>query len=107
MRIRFGRPRYGVVIGTARRTEQDEARDAESWPPSPPGRALLRCTSRVELFVLAVQKRQRSQSDTWRTLTQQQGLSDDQAIAVMLRLTRDCEPAAPGSPPVLPRQARS
>ena len=35
--------------------------------------------------------------DTWRTLTREQGLSDDQAIAVMLRLTRDCEPAAPAA----------
>ena len=32
--------------------------------------------------------------DTWRTLTQEQGLSDDQAIALMLRLTCDCNPAA-------------
>jgi len=45
--------------------------------------------------------------DTWRTLTQEQGLSDDQAIAVMLRLTHDCNPAAPDSPRVAPRQARS
>ena len=45
--------------------------------------------------------------DTWRTLTQEQGLSDDQAIAVMLRLTHDCNPAAPDSPRVGPRQARS
>ena len=45
--------------------------------------------------------------DTWRTLTQEQGLSDDQAIAVMLRLTRDCNPAAPDSPRVAPRQTRS
>jgi AcrR family transcriptional regulator len=33
--------------------------------------------------------------DTWRTLTQEQGLSDDQAIALMLRLTRDCNPGNP------------
>jgi hypothetical protein len=45
--------------------------------------------------------------DTWRTLAQEQGLSDDQAIAVMLRLTHDRDPAAPDSPPVAPRQARS
>lgn len=30
--------------------------------------------------------------DTWRTLIQVQGLSDDQAIAMMLQLTRYCNP---------------
>ena len=45
--------------------------------------------------------------DTWRTLTQEQGLSNDQAIAVTLRLTRDCKPAAADSPRVAPRQTRS
>lgn len=30
--------------------------------------------------------------DTWRTLIQVQGLSDDQAIAMMLQLTRHCNP---------------
>ena len=45
--------------------------------------------------------------DTWRTLTQEQGLSEDQAIAVALRLTRDCNPADPDSPRVAPRQTRS
>lgn len=45
--------------------------------------------------------------DTWRTLTQEQGLSDEQAAAVMLRLTCDCNPTAPDSPRVVPRQTRS
>lgn len=45
--------------------------------------------------------------DTWRTLAREQGLSDDQAIAVMLRLAHDCNPAAPDSPRVAPRQNRS
>jgi AcrR family transcriptional regulator len=44
--------------------------------------------------------------DTWRTLTQEQGLSDDQAIAVMLRLTRDCNAAAPDSPRAAARGSR-
>ncbi|MEQ8697029.1 MAG: hypothetical protein RLT05_10775, partial [Bauldia litoralis] len=29
--------------------------------------------------------------DTWRTLVRERGLTDDQAIAVMLRLTCDCD----------------
>ena len=45
--------------------------------------------------------------DTWRTLTQEQGLSDEQAIAVTLRLTHDCNSTAPDSPRVVPRQTRS
>jgi AcrR family transcriptional regulator len=45
--------------------------------------------------------------DTWRTLTQEQGLSDDRAIALMLRLTRDCNPTTRDSPRAAPRQARS
>jgi hypothetical protein len=45
--------------------------------------------------------------DTWRTLTQEQGLNDDQAIAVMLRLTHDCNPAIRDRPRTAPRQARS
>jgi AcrR family transcriptional regulator len=36
--------------------------------------------------------------DTWRTLTQVQGLDADQAIAVMLRLTRDGNPGTRDSP---------
>jgi hypothetical protein len=43
--------------------------------------------------------------DTWRTLTEEQGLRDDQAIALMLRLTRDCNPnpgQAPRGPPTGP-----
>jgi AcrR family transcriptional regulator len=45
--------------------------------------------------------------DTWRTLTQEQGLSVEQAIAVTLRLICDCNPTAPDSPRVAPRQTRS
>lgn len=45
--------------------------------------------------------------DTWRTLTREQGLSDDSAIAVTLRLTHDCNPAARASPRATPRQTRS
>ena len=45
--------------------------------------------------------------DTWRTLTREQGLSEAQAIAVALRLTRDCNQAAADSPRVAPRQTRS
>jgi AcrR family transcriptional regulator len=45
--------------------------------------------------------------DTWRTLTREQGLSEAQAIAVMLRLTGDCNSAAPDSPRVASRQDRS
>ena len=41
--------------------------------------------------------------DTWRTLTQEQGLRDDQAIAVMLRMTHECNSAAPDNPRVAPR----
>jgi AcrR family transcriptional regulator len=36
--------------------------------------------------------------DTWRTLIRVQGLSDGQAIAMMLQLTRHCNPATPDSP---------
>lgn len=45
--------------------------------------------------------------DTWRTLTREQGLSDDQAIAVTLRLTHDRNPAARAGPRATPRQTRS
>jgi AcrR family transcriptional regulator len=45
--------------------------------------------------------------DTWRTLTREQGLSEAQAIAVTLRLTRDCNSAAADSPRVAPRQTHS
>jgi AcrR family transcriptional regulator len=45
--------------------------------------------------------------DTWRTLTREHGLSHDQAIALMLRLTHDCNPAAANSRRVTPRQTGS
>lgn len=56
---------------------------AEPWPASPGGKALLKAGVALALAF-----------DTWQLLARGQGLSDDQAIELMMRLTRDCPPGA-------------
>lgn len=54
---------------------------AEAWPGTRPERDMLKAA-----FGLALS------FETWRSLVQEQGLTEDQAIELMLRLVCDCPP---------------
>jgi len=63
---------------------------ATAWPATGRGKVLLRAALTLALSF-----------ETWRTLVQEQGLTDDQAIELMVRLTCNCLPIRTISPVTL------